>query len=190
MIPLFRQTLPLLVALHAGYAGATAICNDQIDRTVPTARFADHGNGTLTDRANGLTWMRCQLGQRWSGTTCSGEPGVFYWQQALQEAERIRQQPGHALYGFGGKHAWRLPDAKELLTLLEGACLKPALNEVLFPRALAGEGKEVRDGYAYLWSATAAPFNGQIIYLDITQGGLGYRKPFAYPQQVLLVTSE
>ncbi|MEW7864999.1 DUF1566 domain-containing protein [Aeromonas diversa] len=182
-------SLTLLLTLYAGAAGAVAICSETLDRTVPTARFSDNGNGTVTDLGSGLTWMRCQLGQKWSGTSCSGEPSRFYWQQALQEAERIREQPGHALHGFGGKQAWRLPDAKEILTIYESACIKPTLNEVLFPRAMAGEGKEVQDGYVYLWTSTAAAHNGQVLYLDITQGGLGYRKPFAYPQQVLLVAS-
>lgn len=186
---LHRVTFAML-ALLSPLAQGAAICNDTMDRTAPSARYIDNGNGTVTDQHTDLVWMRCRLGQTWNGITCLGEPTPYYWQQGLQMAERIRSDSSHALYHFGGINRWRLPDIKELTTLVEHACMKPSLNDTIFPRAMAGEGKEVRDGYVYLMSATVAPFNGQMVYLDVTTGDIGYRQFAAYQDQVLLVASK
>ena len=81
-----KYLLTLLLTLCSPLALAIAICDDTLPRTSPSSRFLDRGNGTVTDRASGLTWMRCQLGQRWQNGSCSGEPTRLYWQQALQAA--------------------------------------------------------------------------------------------------------
>lgn len=182
-----KYLLTLLLTLCSPLALAIAICDDALSRTSPTARFQDHGNGTVTDRGTGLTWMRCQLGQTWRNQSCEGDPTRLYWQQALQTAERIRTEPSHALYGFGGHHDWRLPTIKELASILESACYKPALNETIFPRAMAGDGKEVNDGYVYLWSSTPVPALQGVAYLDITSGSVAQRAPRSWAKQVLLV---
>lgn len=179
--------LTLLLCLCSPLALAIAICDDSLPRTSPSSRFLDHGNGTVTDRASSLTWMRCQLGQTWQNDSCRGEPTRLYWQQALLTAERIRTESNHSLHGFGGHTDWRLPTIKELTSILESACYKPALNETIFPRAMAGDGKEVNDGYVYLWSATPFPAGKTVAYMDITSGAVGFRAPSAWAKQVLLV---
>ncbi|MGL4914686.1 MAG: DUF1566 domain-containing protein, partial [Aeromonas allosaccharophila] len=72
----------------------------------------------------------------------------------------------------------------------EHACYKPSLNEAIFPRAMAGGGKEVNEGYVYLMSSTVTSANGQRAYLDITSGDIGLRVIGAYPDQVLLVANK
>ena len=57
-----KYLLTLLLTLCSPLALAIAICDDTLPRTSPSSRFLDRGNGTVTDRASGLTWMRCQLG--------------------------------------------------------------------------------------------------------------------------------
>ncbi len=50
---------------------------------------------------------------------------------------------------------------------------------------MAGDGKEVNEGYVYLMSSTVASANGQRAYLDITGGDIGLRVIGAYPNQIL-----
>ncbi len=33
--------------------------------------FIPQGNGTVIDKRTGLQWMRCSLGQEWTGETCT-----------------------------------------------------------------------------------------------------------------------
>lgn len=60
--------------------------------------FADNGDGTVTDRATGLTWQRAD----------SGKP--MNWKEALAYAAGLR---------LAGQSDWRLPNAKELQSLID-----------------------------------------------------------------------
>ena len=60
--------------------------------------YADNGDGTITDNATGLMWM-----QEDSGTPIS-------WENALSYAENFE---------FAGYSDWRLPDAKELQSIVD-----------------------------------------------------------------------
>lgn len=133
--------------------------------------------------------MRCKLGQTWNGSSCLGKPTVYYWQQGLQVAERIRSDSSHALYHFGGVSQWRLPDIKELATWSSMPATNPPSMKP-FSRAPWRGGKEVNEGYVYLMSSTVTSANAQRAYLDITSGDIGLRVIGAYPDQVLLVANK
>ncbi|MFH0964424.1 MAG: DUF1566 domain-containing protein [Planctomycetota bacterium] len=60
--------------------------------------FIDNGDGTITDRATGLTWMKND----------SGKP--MNWEQALAWAETQE---------YAGYSDWRLPNAKELQSIVD-----------------------------------------------------------------------
>lgn len=60
--------------------------------------FADNGDGTVTDRATGLVWMKTDSGKGMD------------WEAALEYAEN-REFAGHA--------DWRLPNAKELQSIVD-----------------------------------------------------------------------
>ncbi len=60
--------------------------------------FVDNGNGTITDEATGLMWMQDDNGE-----------GLI-WQEALEYAEGKE---------FSGYSNWRLPDAKELQSIVD-----------------------------------------------------------------------
>ncbi len=46
--------------------------------TTPTSDFIDNKDGTVTHRTTGLTWMRCALGQMWTGLSCSGAASTVF----------------------------------------------------------------------------------------------------------------
>lgn len=112
--------LPLLLGLQAH----AQTCKDNITLTTPDSRFTDNGNGTVTDKQTNLVWMRCALGQTWEGATCTGSATTYTWQQTLQTAEG---------YTFAGSNAWRVPNIKELASIVEDACYDPAINQTIFP---------------------------------------------------------
>lgn len=102
-------------------------CNSAIIPTASDSRYQDHGDGAVTDLQTGLMWQRCSLGQ--SGTGCTtGTATRFAWDLALQQGENINTGGG-----FAGYSDWRLPNKKELESLVEEGCYSPAINNTNFP---------------------------------------------------------
>lgn len=89
------------------------------------AVLVDHGDGTVSDMQHGLMWTRCALGQ--SGAGCAESAEKHGWSQAM-DAARSRNAAnwlGHA--------DWRVPNAKELATLVDRAHAQPAIDATMFP---------------------------------------------------------
>ena len=43
--------------------------------------------GMWRDTETGLIWMRCVLGQEWTGTNCQGKATKFNWWNAIRAAK-------------------------------------------------------------------------------------------------------
>ncbi len=101
-------------------------CLDSIDNTTPTDIFVDNANGTITDMTTGLMWMRCSVGQTFqaSDNQCIDDAQQLNWQQALTTAHG---------FSFANFNDWRVPNLKELTSLVERQCVRPAINVELFP---------------------------------------------------------
>ena len=127
---------------------------ESIPPTTPTEQFIDHKDGTVTDKATGLMWMRCSLGLRWNGKTCVGVILRTSGQKALKAAEKLNKEGG-----FAGHRDWRIPNLKELSSIVERACVQPAINLEIFPRT----------DYWYYWSSTPAiqGFDGDVREIGI-----------------------
>jgi Protein of unknown function (DUF1566) len=83
-------------------------------------RFSYSSDGTeVTDGKTGLIWRRCSEGQTWSGTTCTGSASSFTHEGALAHA---KTQTG-----------WRLPNVKELTSLVDRSRSDPSINVAAFP---------------------------------------------------------
>ena len=78
-------------------------------------RYSDNGDGTVTDKETKLQWMRCSLGQQWTGSGCSGKAKEMNWETAKQQKA-----------DFAGHKDWRLPSIEELRTLVWCSSGKPA----------------------------------------------------------------
>lgn len=113
----------LLALLMLTHTSAWAACDANIQATTPDERFIiDAANGLVTDKVTGLVWQRCSLGQ--TGSNCSGASSTYTWETALQAAEDSN---------FAGYNDWRLPNAKELASIVERKCTIPAINTTVFP---------------------------------------------------------
>ena len=121
-------------------APAPAACDALLRAVSPTARFTVRPDGTATDIRTGLTWQRCPLGTVLDdgGTPTlladdhcvpSGlAPQTFSWSGALQAAQAL-----NSAGGFAGFTDWRVPNRKELLSIVETRCTNPAINSQVFP---------------------------------------------------------
>jgi len=93
-------------------------------REEASSNFVVHSDGTVTDTRTGLMWMRCAIGQTWDGTTCTGNPHDFTWDQAMA----LRHE-------FAGQGDWRLPDIDELKSIIDKNQMPPAIDTIAFPNA-------------------------------------------------------
>jgi len=110
---------------------ASAACVGTLTASTPTADFVDHGNGTVTHTRTGLMWKQCSEGL--SGAGCAtGVVTLHTWQAALQLAETL-----NAGVGFATFKDWRVPNRKELNSIVERQCANPAVNGTIFPSTLS-----------------------------------------------------
>lgn len=112
--------------------------------------FTDNGNGTITDSATGLMWTKIDSGK------------ALNWEEALRYAETNRT---------GGHTDWRLPNAKELQSIVDytrapDATQSAAIDPLFLTSEIRNEGGE-RD-YPEYWTSTthsAGPRNDTAVYI-------------------------
>lgn len=109
--------------------------NPNIKPTRPDSRYTAMG-AEVKDNVTGLIWQRCSLGQAWNGSTCTGTATTHTWQDALTKAKAL---------GNG----YRLPNIKELQSLVEPANYNPAINTNLFPNTPS----------SYFWSSSPSVYS-------------------------------
>lgn len=103
-------------------------CKDNIEVSNPDSQYFNRGDGTIIDSANGLMWTTCSIGQSYNNDTvsCEGVSTQFSsWDEALQAADY------HS--SFASYDDWKLPNIKELNSLVERSCYTPAINSNAFP---------------------------------------------------------
>lgn len=97
-------------------------------------QFQDNGNGTISDQATGLMWTQADSGQ------------ALNWQEALAWAEEL---------SFAGYDDWRLPNAKELQSLVDysrspDTTNSAAIDPLFEVTKLSGSNLD----YPYYWTST------------------------------------
>ena len=118
--------IALLVSTTAAMA---QVCKtESIERSTLPEQFLDNGDGTITDASTGLMWMRCSLGQTYTEGRCSGSARSFSWSGGLTAANSLNSAGGHAGYAN-----WRVPNIKELSSIVEYQCHSPAIDLAIFP---------------------------------------------------------
>lgn len=131
-------------ALTFAALSAAAECNTLLRRTFDSSAVIAEDNGVAVDTKTGLMWMRCSLGYQWQNGNCvrdESKAAEFTWPDAIKAAAAAKS--------FAGYSDWRLPNRKELASIVEAACFDPAIDLSLFP---ATEAK----GY---WTSSPNNFN-------------------------------
>lgn len=115
--------------------------NAQLVEDTPTSAFTDNADGTVTHQLTGLTWDRCAWGQAWESSTksCINYPERLTWNSALKAAVTANES------SHRGVADWRLPNLKELISIVENCGGSPAINLEVFPRP----------GFGGYWSSTS-----------------------------------
>jgi hypothetical protein len=119
----------VLLSLSSTQATAAQSCDTTLyPLSAPTTRFTDNGDGTVTDTRTHKMWMRCSLGQTWTGSACDGMPAAMSWQATQDAAAALNKAGGYA------KHAdWHVPHISELASIVEVQCADPRTNIAVFP---------------------------------------------------------
>lgn len=136
-----------------------------------TTSFTFSSDGTeVTDTRTKLIWSRCSYGQTWNGNNCAGTPTKVTHEQALAAAKLNK--------------GWRLPNIKEISSLVDGNRENPSLDGSVFPSTV---------GYSY-WSSTpyvgsGSPQSNFVWTVDFNVGSVGALDRRATPSAVRLVRS-
>lgn len=99
-------------------------CTGEVPPQNPDGIYVVHEDGTVTDSRSGLMWKRCSEGQTLVGNACTGATTRRNWAGSMAAAEAS---------SFAGYDDWRLPNVKELGTLVETCRVNPAINTNVFP---------------------------------------------------------
>ena len=126
------RKIQTLVALCLLSSMAMADCDTNISATTPDENF-DESDGTVLDKQTGLMWKQCPEGLSDDGCAV-GIADTVTWAQALEAVAAL-----NADGGFAEHTDWRLPNIKELQSIVEEQCDSPARNESMFPGNYAAQ---------------------------------------------------
>lgn len=86
--------------------------------------FEVRDDGLAIDSATGLTWYRCNAGERYRDGQCVGSAQLSTRADALAYVADVNRASGRT---------WRLPTRDEFQSILSQACVNPAVNRQVFP---------------------------------------------------------
>ena len=101
--------------------------------------LTDNLNGTVTDSGTLLIWQQ-------------GENSAVTWEAALTYCEGL---------SLAGQPYWRLPNHKELLSLVDYTRYSPSINTTFFPNAFS----------SYYWSSTTMVYGTTTAWNVAFDGG-------------------
>ncbi len=144
------------------------LTEEQYPNEWQNSRYSVHNDGTVTDTKTQLMWKVCTEGQTWNAGACDGNANEVSWQTALQTANDEN---------FAGHSDWRLPNIKELQSLVAFNCTAPSINSIIFPNTAAS-------GY---WSSSPNANSSSVawgVYFGIGNDGNNFRDSTNYVRVV------
>lgn len=141
---------------------------------LPATRFTDNGNATVTDNYTGLQWQKIQ------------SSGTYTWEAALAYVTAM-----NASGGFAGRTDWRLPNIRELFSLVDVSLTNPCLNTAYFTNAAAisSLSNTIPTNPGVLWSSTTMINNSSLAWdlHDLYYGIISYSDKTSASEYVLCV---
>ncbi|WED23362.1 DUF1566 domain-containing protein [Vibrio sp. JC009] len=134
--------------------------------------FVDNGDGTISDLATGLMWMKYDSGMFKLGPAGDGK---MDWKSALKHCDALQ---------FAGYDDWRLPDTKQLHSIVDytrspDVTGTPAIDPIFQSTPIVNMAG-LKD-WGYYWTSTPFGARNQTIYICFgrAMGALG-----SYPMDV------
>jgi hypothetical protein len=97
------------------------------------SEFIDNNDGTITDKTSGLMWSK------------NDSKKAMTWKEALAYAQNSK---------LAGYNDWRLPNVKELQSIVDYSGIYPAINKYYFKLTKLEENPNY-----YFWTSTSAYFS-------------------------------
>ena len=138
----------------------------------PNPRFEDNGDGTVTDNLTGLMWLKnancIQTNYPGFDTDATNGDGMVTWQHALDFVAGIN---AGAYTACGSTYTdWRLPNVKELQSLIDYGQYNPALPSgytSIFTNVLSSSYWSSTTYAPYPNNAWHVGFNGGLVLYSV-----------------------
>ncbi|HXU33403.1 MAG TPA: DUF1566 domain-containing protein [Thermoanaerobaculia bacterium] len=136
--PASGQTTSYTANKNDGITAAVSVPDDGAVQAGSTLSFTDNGDGTITDDNTGLMWEKKgdngglhdkDNGYYWSGTGSVFQETIWDW------LEDVNAEGGT---GFAGYADWRIPNAKELQTLVDYESGAPMISAAFNNNCVSG----------------------------------------------------
>ena len=98
--------------------------------------YRDNGDGTVTDLRSGLTWEK---------KTDANVNEMFNWQGTFAYVAELNAMNGGA--GFAGHNDWRVPNVRELLSIVDYGRTNPSIHPIFGPTGTTN--------FVLYWSSTS-----------------------------------
>jgi hypothetical protein len=150
-------------AFSGGYGSASQILCTGTAQDGETQKglahgYVDNGDATISDGATGLMWQKCSDGQ--TGLDCSGGSAISVVFDDGDGDLGITHQPAINYcdsLSLGTHDDWRLPNVKELMSIVDYGRVNPAIDPTNFPLTQSD----------FYWSSTAYEnyaYNAWVVY--------------------------
>ena len=172
-------TKQMLMVVVLGFAVMAGGCGRYRDKPACDTYFAPgdvgqfelRGDGLAVDPDSGLTWYRCNAGERFRDGACTGEALLLSKADADAYVKDFSQSSGRQ---------WRLPTQQEMRTLKMDACENPALNTNVFPSAAS-------DSY---WNQGTSSHGSYMACTTNTYSGYSFCRELATNQRPFMLILE
>ena len=170
--PASAQTTAFTADKNDGIGGAVSVPDDGTVQAGAALSYTDNGDGTITDNNTGLMWEK-----KGDNSTLHDVDNVYRWSgDGSQETiwdwlDDINNEGGT---GFAGHSDWRIPNVKELQSIVDYGVILPTVDPVFETGCVATCTVTTCSCTAVnYWSSTSNPNDSVFAYpVSFSSGGV------------------